>query len=77
MGFPLKAGIHSKYTERIRSFKYRQGNRRTGEHPRDRLSIQILAVEANAEFYENGRICTKQDSNAQTKSDLYSFFNVF
>lgn len=77
MGFPLKAGIHSKYTERIRRFKYRQGNRRTGEHPRDRLSIQILSVEANAEFYENARIYAKQDPNAQTKSDLYRFFNVF
>jgi hypothetical protein len=39
--------VNSKYTEHIHKFKYRQGNRRTGEHPRVVLSIHNLAVEAN------------------------------
>ena len=42
MGFLLEAGIHSKYTEHIHKFKYRQGTGRTGEHPRDSLSITDL-----------------------------------
>lgn len=34
-----KAGIHSKYAERIRRYKYRQGYRPAGEHLRDKLII--------------------------------------
>ena len=48
MGFLLEVGIHSKYTEHIHKFKYRQGNRRTGEHPRDSLSITDLSLIAIA-----------------------------
>ena len=47
LGVLLGVGIHSKYTERIRKFKYRQGNRRTGEHLRVILSIHILNAVAN------------------------------
>lgn len=43
----MKVGIHSKYTEHIHKFKYRQGNRRTGEHPRVVLSIHNLEIVAN------------------------------
>ncbi len=39
-----KVGIHSKYTEHIHKFKYRQGNRPAGEHPRDSLSITDLTM---------------------------------
>jgi len=42
MGFLLEVGIHSKYTEHIHKFKYRQGNRRTGKHPRDSLIITAI-----------------------------------
>ncbi len=38
-----KAGIHSKYAERIRRYKYRQGYRPAGAHPRVRVSIPDLA----------------------------------
>ena len=42
LGFLLEVGIHSKYTGHIHKFKYRQGTRRTGEHPRDSFSITDL-----------------------------------
>ena len=47
LGFPLEEGIHSEYTEHIRKFKYRQGNRPAGEHLRDVLSITNSAFLAN------------------------------
>ena len=40
-------GIHSKYTERIHRYKYRQGTRPAGEHPRVILSITNLKCLAN------------------------------
>ena len=42
-----KAGIHSKYAERIRRYKYRQGYRLTGEHLRDSLIINDIRIVAN------------------------------
>lgn len=42
-----KAGIHSKYAERIRRYKYRQGYRPAGEHPRDSFSINHIRHVAN------------------------------
>lgn len=43
----MKVGIHSKYTEHIHKFKYRQGNRPAGEHLRDKASITNIQVLAN------------------------------
>lgn len=43
-----KMGIHSKYTEHIHKFKYRQGIRPAGEHPRARASINNLNLEGKA-----------------------------
>ena len=46
-GFPTsKVGIHSKYAERIRRYKYRQGYRPTGKHLRVKLSIPKAWLEA-------------------------------
>ncbi len=42
----MKVGIHSKYTEHIHKFKYRQGNRPAGEHLRVALSITNLTLMA-------------------------------
>ena len=42
----IKVGIHSKYTEHIHKFKYRQGNRPAGEHLRVALSITNLTLMA-------------------------------
>ena len=42
----MKVGIHSKYTEHIHKFKYRQGNRPAGEHLRVALSITNITLMA-------------------------------
>ena len=77
MGFPLGVGIHSKYIERIRKFKYRQGNRRTGEHLRVVLSIHNLTSVANPHRVENDMKALKDDSFERKKSGLTRFFNTF
>ena len=57
MGFLLRAGIHSKYTEHIHRYKYRQGTRHAGEHPRDTFSITDLMMMAT----HHAIICTDTD----------------
>lgn len=63
-------GIHSKYTEHIHKFKYRQGNRRTGEHPRVVLSIHNLTFVANHQRSQIINIDKKMKSTARKKSGL-------
>lgn len=43
-----KVGIHSKYAERIRRYKYRQGYRPAGAHLRVEISITDLERLATA-----------------------------
>ena len=72
-----KVGIHSKYTEHIRRYKYRQGYRLTGAHLRVARIITHPPALANQNARKTPR-SKKSDAQAnKEKAVLYCFFNVF
>ena len=65
-----KTGIHSKYAERIRRYKYRQGYRLTGEHLRVATSIPNPTTQANHQCLKKHKTNTFFLTIAQRKSSF-------
>lgn len=73
----MKVGIHSKYTEHIHKFKYRQGNRPAGEHLRVKPSITDNEIQANhtgRRTVKFGAVCREI---MQINVKLGKCFNIF
>ncbi len=69
-----RVGIHSKYAEHILRYKYRQGYRRTGEHPRVIISITNFMILANQSMPISVLFGAKYSSSEQRKSRIKLLF---
>ena len=73
----MKVGIHSKYTEHIHKFKYRQGNRPAGEHLRVKPSITDKPILANHHRQRTVKLSAVCREIMQINVKLGKCFNIF
>ena len=77
-GFPTRRWAYTLNIQNaIHKFKYRQGNRPAGEHPRVRLSIKDSALDANLSAYRTVNLSVICTGFMQVKALFGQCFDFF